>query len=66
MEEVARTVEELGLDPFMAAATAKRQRSLGELELLQAGGADRLLASGDPGPLLDALLERLLAFRGHR
>lgn len=60
MGEVARTVEELGLDPFMAAATAKRQRSLGEAGVLRNDlAAEALLASNDPGPLLDALLASL-------
>ncbi|MFD1787928.1 DUF1932 domain-containing protein [Sphingomonas floccifaciens] len=48
MEEVAKTLEELGVEPAMTHGTVRRQRSLGSLGLTPPDGlAAKLLALGD-------------------
>ena len=54
MEEVADTLRELGVEPVMTAATAKRQREMGQIGRQQ---AVRGTLNKDPAAMLDAISE---------
>jgi hypothetical protein len=52
MEEVVKTLRELGVEPLMAAATVKRQREMGQI------GAEqpvRGVRKGDGAAMLNAI-----------